>query len=319
MLFTRCPHCSTTFRITAEVLNKADGQVRCGRCTSIFNAYAELREEADDEAGRAERAAEPEPQEDTDALDEPAAPAAEDAIATAEAARAEPDAESANAAADEVAASPADAERATEEASADEARAGVVARRHEPLWPPADSDSATRSGSSALWSIATILALVALLSQVAHHFRAEVASQPWIGPLVQNAYAFLGTPIVARGDIEQYRVVDWLATAESGPRGQATLAISARIQNRGPDAQPFPHVLVQLKDRWESAIGSRVFTPVEYLPSAPREGALMAPGDTANAELMLVDPGPDAYGFEIDVCVELGEQQLRCATDRVFQ
>ena len=44
MLFTRCPECDTTFRVTDEALKKANGQVRCGRCASVFNAYAELRD-----------------------------------------------------------------------------------------------------------------------------------------------------------------------------------------------------------------------------------------------------------------------------------
>ena len=45
MLFTRCPDCDTTFRVTDDALRKANGQVRCGRCASVFNAYAERREE----------------------------------------------------------------------------------------------------------------------------------------------------------------------------------------------------------------------------------------------------------------------------------
>ena len=44
MLFTRCPDCDTTFRVTDDALAKANGQVRCGRCASVFNAYAELTE-----------------------------------------------------------------------------------------------------------------------------------------------------------------------------------------------------------------------------------------------------------------------------------
>ena len=46
MLFTRCPECETTFRVTDETLKKANGQVRCGRCASVFNAYAELHDPA---------------------------------------------------------------------------------------------------------------------------------------------------------------------------------------------------------------------------------------------------------------------------------
>src|SRR5688572_19802683 len=46
MLFTRCPECDTTFRVTDETLKKASGQVRCGRCASVFNAYSELQDPA---------------------------------------------------------------------------------------------------------------------------------------------------------------------------------------------------------------------------------------------------------------------------------
>ena len=48
MLLTRCPSCTTAFRITAELLKQASGQVRCGRCNHVFPAFAHL-EEADAE------------------------------------------------------------------------------------------------------------------------------------------------------------------------------------------------------------------------------------------------------------------------------
>ena len=67
--------------------------------------------------------------------------------------------------------------------------------------------------------------------------------------------------------------------------------------------QPYPSVQLSLKDRWEEAVGSRVFAPAEYLAAEPRK--LMAPGETTRAELEIVDPGQDAYGFELDVCIEV--------------
>jgi hypothetical protein len=44
----------------------------------------------------------------------------------------------------------------------------------------------------------------------------------------------------------------------------------------------------------------------------------MAPGQTAQAELEVVDPGPDAYGFELDVCIEVETDVLSCGTDEIF-
>lgn len=44
-LFTQCPECETIFKLSAEVLRAAAGEVRCGRCGEIFNALRSLAEE----------------------------------------------------------------------------------------------------------------------------------------------------------------------------------------------------------------------------------------------------------------------------------
>jgi predicted Zn finger-like uncharacterized protein len=45
-VFTQCSKCETVFRLSAEVLRAAGGQVRCGKCGEIFNALAHLAEDA---------------------------------------------------------------------------------------------------------------------------------------------------------------------------------------------------------------------------------------------------------------------------------
>src|SRR5512132_2179127 len=37
-IFTRCPGCSTVFRVTAAQLSLREGQVRCGHCRAVFDA-----------------------------------------------------------------------------------------------------------------------------------------------------------------------------------------------------------------------------------------------------------------------------------------
>lgn len=39
---TRCPVCSTVFRVTSEQLRLKAGKVRCGHCQAVFNAFDEL-------------------------------------------------------------------------------------------------------------------------------------------------------------------------------------------------------------------------------------------------------------------------------------
>lgn len=48
MLTTRCPHCSTVFRVRPEQLSMRGGRVRCGHCQQAFSALAHLEEMGDD-------------------------------------------------------------------------------------------------------------------------------------------------------------------------------------------------------------------------------------------------------------------------------
>ncbi len=44
-MYTQCPKCQAAFRITAQVLQQARGQVLCGSCQNAFNALDHLSEE----------------------------------------------------------------------------------------------------------------------------------------------------------------------------------------------------------------------------------------------------------------------------------
>ncbi len=43
-MYTQCPYCLTHFRVRAEQLSAADGQVHCGHCNQVFNALSSLRD-----------------------------------------------------------------------------------------------------------------------------------------------------------------------------------------------------------------------------------------------------------------------------------
>jgi predicted Zn finger-like uncharacterized protein len=492
MLFTRCPNCDTTFRITAEALGKASGQVRCGRCACVFDAYAELREErspgeqaqgeaavdahtaaaatraeftavagaVDDEGGRSraeapraggpigpepENAAGPESsskasaagratrkpvgsaedeavdayvaesraciateselravteagfsvgtetqaltaveretdesEEDWLAAADTFAEAAEaetqrgESVTTAAATRpaaagsagaAEPEVEvlddysvaavleqiesSRLAAAEEADAPvapvyPSDpsARRASRagtqaprpasledispqiapapgEANGDANGAAHAQRGTAPSWQLLGDAAASRRARG--WLYATIAAAAVLGGQITNHFRSELAGVKGLGPLLSDVYAKLGVELIPSWDVQQYQIVDWVATAEPNANGRGSLKITARIQNKGLRAQPFPYVHLQLENRWEKSVASRMFEPEEYLPADEQPSALMKPGATTQAELEVVDPGRDAYGFELDVCIERPSRALVCAADEVFR
>jgi predicted Zn finger-like uncharacterized protein len=449
MLFTRCPECDTTFRVTEDALKGANGQVRCGRCASVFNAYAELRQAPDDlvagepdaPAGAAATNAPGEdslPNGDPGVAERTAAPAA--SVEAAPSLAAQPIASSPedSAAAPEIAAddvastqAPSDddlqpqgcepalsqssqlgaalgadesvagepsgepepaesaplalAESTVVSIDALEARARVsvgfggarlsrsdegidalvakvvaqvesggavedseaanradelqapepeaitadqidavlggtggddgAARAREPRWARAPG----RRSSSGLWAASCAVCVLALALQTVNHYREQLVSRPTLGPWLQNAYAMLGIVVTPRWDVHQYSILDWVASAEPNGRGKGRLKITARIQNRAPRSQPYPSVQLLLKDRWEAAVATRVFSPNEYLATTATRGhALMAPGETLRAEIVVVDPGSDAYGFELDVCIEVEAHSLSCGSDKVF-
>jgi predicted Zn finger-like uncharacterized protein len=335
MLLTRCPDCDTTFRVTDETLKKANGQVRCGRCASVFNAYAELQDP--DSTSFAvpppsvlgtTRHAEP------TAAGEPAETATGIAATAASATAAESIAAQTTAA---VVADSAIAELARRDAEAQSSRTTrdvepISARQVDEVLTttvsaaPADDAQSwstlgatpPRKPASRWWTAAAVLALVALGAQAVHQFRAGLAGHATFGPLLQDTYTLLGAEIEPRWDVRQYEILDWVATAEPNARGLGSLKITARIQNRGPLRQPYPAVQLRLKDRWDKAVSSRVFKPAEYLSRESSSERLMAPGETTRAEMEVVDPGPDAYGFELDVCIEVEAFLVTCGTDEVF-
>lgn len=172
--------------------------------------------------------------------------------------------------------------------------------------------------ASPRWRIGAAAALVVLALQVVHHFRSELASQDAIGPWLRGAYALIGVTVVPRWDVGQYEILDWVAAAKPSDRERGTLEINARVHNRGPRAQPYPHIQLELKDRWEETVGRRVFRPAEYLDANPGVDATIRAGATVRAQLEVVDPGPDAYGFELDLCVQTEAGELSCGNDAVF-
>ena len=342
MLLTRCPECDTTYRVTEETLRKASGQVRCGRCATVFNANAELQETDHDPAEDPPRrratdapvATRPEPPQPEpshfEPPPEPQQPAALTPTANVETEQAESPSD-VNIGTTSVA----DVVGETKVAAADAAaEVGVGGELPDPQAIPAaevdrvltDNLAAApfvwrRTGEaprSRWWTIGCALALIVLGAQALHHSRASLARHPTFGPWITGAYNMLGVEIAPSWDVHQYEIIDWVATAQPNTRGLGSLKITARIQNHGPLRQPFPAVQLRLKDRFEAAVGSRMFVPAEYLSRDTPHARLMSPGETARAEIEVVDPGPDAYGFELDVCIEVEASLVTCGNDEVF-
>jgi predicted Zn finger-like uncharacterized protein len=362
-VYTQCSKCETVFKLSAEVLRAAGGQVRCGRCGEVFNALVRLAEDSTafatgesplDLESRADSIlesvtpmqvaqavakdyedftppgveiaqlevlpfteADQAPQQDTDALDSEAAdadrsmeftlpPGELDRIFVASKERApfalpdpEPylDPHPKSAAVNVVADMLAGVEREREALAAlrNAGRSGAQRRR------------------LILWLSAAIVSSLLLMAQIVHQNREWFVTHAH-GPfgLVAHAlYRALGTPLPGPASLSAYQLRQWGVTGDPDANGK--LRVRASILNAAAQLQPYPLLRVTLADRFGKGIGRRDFEPAEYLgkPTA----RLLAPGERVDATLEIMDPGKNAEGFEIDVCLRGVDQRISCAND----
>ncbi len=153
-----------------------------------------------------------------------------------------------------------------------------------------------------------ILALVFVL-QVVHAGRNDIVRNETFGPALAGAYDFLGLSVLAPTDLSAYELRQW--GAASDPREANRLMLRASIVNRASYAQPLPLLRLTLQDRFGGTLGQRDVGPDDYLPGSGAP-SLLAPGQRADALIRIVDPGSEAVGFELDVCLP-AQGGVRCA------
>jgi predicted Zn finger-like uncharacterized protein len=164
---------------------------------------------------------------------------------------------------------------------------------------------------TALYAAGSLALLLALGVQAVHYWRESLAQDPMFGPPVREAYARLGLPVEPRWNLAAYDVKQWGATSDVAP---GTLRVRASIVNRAARAQPHPLLRVTLLDRFSAKVARREFLPAEYLPGRSAPADLLPAGARVDADLVIADPGSEAVGFELDVCLKR-KGVLECAGD----
>ena len=387
-MYTQCSKCETVFRLSADALRAAGGQVRCGRCGEVFNALARLAEEATAfPAGESSLESETR----ADAIlhsVEPASTAAEppqegDEIAqlkVLDAAGEESDDLDASL---EFTLPPGELDRIFIETSptplqllaasvkpspAHGAPAPLVPAQAEPMQAGPKQTASMQTGpvpaasgpTASISAQGTATPGVAAPNESVHAARIpglEVSEDirqemlasyqrtelpeinaprgrqlpfaVWVSAAVvlalllvfqvvqTNAEWLSGHTPLQGGDgkpaaiLSTYQLRQWGVTGDPGANG--TLRVRASIMNAAAQLQPYPLLRVTLADRFGTRVGAREFEPAEYLGRAPAR--MLAPGERVDATLNILDPGKDAEGFEIDVCIRNAEKRIFCAGD----
>ncbi len=164
-----------------------------------------------------------------------------------------------------------------------------------------------------LWAGAAVVSALLLSAQIVHQNREWFAAHAHgpLGAVVRGLYGALGTPLPAPANLSAYQLRQWGVTGD--PAANGTLRVRASILNTAAQLQPYPLLRVTLADRFGKSIGRRDFEPGEYLGKPTAK--LLAPGERVDATLTILDPGKNAEGFEIDVCLRGADQRVSCAND----
>jgi len=163
------------------------------------------------------------------------------------------------------------------------------------------------------WGAGIAVLAAFLLAQLVHYNRHELVRRPTIGPLLERLYATLGLELSPNWNLKAYEVRQWGAAAAPGAQG--TLRVRASVVNTADHAQPLPLLRLSLADLAGARVGVRDFEPQEYVPNLAASQRMLGAGRRIDAEVVIVDPGKDAVGFEIDVCLRDDEHRVHCAND----
>ena len=319
--FTRCPECGSVYHVTDEQIDQAAGRVVCGWCDEHFNALAYLSHTAPDEDVLTEVEHEqsmefdaPEDQWDTFFVEEGPESATGAGFLPGEYEApvwvVEGESTPTSAELDESIDGPDPGENT---------EWGPEADRGEQSWPSPWSKPESEDGPEIDYSLrwlAGCLALAVLLAgQFIHQERDRLAASPRWGSAVRAAYDGLGTRVFPAWDLSDYEIRAFNAVAGAGQ--DPVLEVNARVAVIGRNQVGYPMVRLTLNDVWAGPVAEGLFGPGDYLLDTPiQTSGLLVPGTRLPVQIRVPDPGPNALGYKVDICLTQRGGTLRCQLDQ---
>lgn len=147
--------------------------------------------------------------------------------------------------------------------------------------------------------IALLLAL-ALIGQIAYHWRGEIAlAAPSLRPALDAMSRTMGrdVPLPRNADLVSIEASDLQIDAARGN----LLVLQATLRNRAPYAQAWPLLELSLTDTQDSAIVRRVLQPADYLPTPAATGQPFAAGSDVALRLWIEAKEVGAAGYRLYV------------------
>ncbi len=264
-MYTRCPACLTTFKVTSAQLEARGGMVRCGICSAIFHAEQRLLQmlpKSDAEAAEPVRA------ETVSAKKNKRVRGGKSRSTGSR--RRRPRTEPALTTSAEDAGIPTVTELE-----------GIVKPRS--FWRPF------------FWSLGNLALLILLAGQILYFYHDELAADPSWRPVVREFCDHAGCELRPRRDIARIELLQ--TSIAPHPKYENALRIRATLVNRAAFAQAYPGMEISLTSNTGNVLARRTFAPAQYLET-PAPAALI-PNVVAMALLDVTNPDDKAVGYEI--------------------
>jgi len=290
-MYTQCPECQTRFRVTATQLSAANGEVCCGTCETEFNALDSLTDEVPDiKSDNNHRGEVPDIKSDNNHRGEV------------------PDFNSDDHHRGEFIEPEPDDELESPEGPAREPKrlppwlgAKLEPDLSEEIPAPAPSREST---------IAAVVLAIVLVVQLLHYNRDSLAAHPQYGGLVRGFYTSLGLALYPEWRLSSFEVRGTEAVARGGPTPALNILAKVLVVSAQPVGMPL--IRIVLRDRWSDPVASGIFRPVEYVRNNANLPNTLQPGTTLPIDISVADPGAEARGYVVDVCLPRRTTGLQC-------
>ncbi|MHB1099816.1 MAG: DUF3426 domain-containing protein [Burkholderiales bacterium] len=268
-MVTRCPHCTTSFRITSPVLKMHHGLVRCGHCSEVFNAFDSLSSIHDAPDEIAEPGVAPEallPEVRVHAPELSGEAAVSSVVPTA-----------------------------LEEPS-QEAEEELEVLPEEPMEEFFVGEKPSKFGWA--WGLGSTLLFVSLLAQAVYYYRMEIGIElPGLKPYLQASCALLGCSIPLPGRIDLIGIES--SSLQNQPGRIGVIDLQASIRNGASFAQEYPLLELTLTDAQDAPLARKIFRPSDYLAKDAKIGEGIPANAAVNARLHLDTGTLQASGYRL--------------------
>jgi predicted Zn finger-like uncharacterized protein len=162
------------------------------------------------------------------------------------------------------------------------------------------------------WRSLGLIALLgaALLGQLLHYNRDDLATHPDYGEIIRSFYAGIGSPLYPEWRLDAFEVRGTEAVA--GRSAADALDILATIEVVSDEPVGLPLIRIALHDRWSNPVASRVFYPSEYMGGSTEILNTLSGGTIIPIRISVIDPGTEAQNYVVDICLPDRSHGLLC-------